>query len=225
MIINSQKSGIMRVSLRKSKCKGISNNINIPKLDSYCYLGVNITQSLRLGDHELKMRKIEQFLNRRISILKPSILMTKSRLILFKSILRAKVIYAWAIIWTHNRKYMENLENKLYRQLKKMFWIKMNVSKQRLFKTLGIKNGSEYIKEIIEHRWRKSKNDSELIELLSIKAIKTKPNCLFQRKPVKPKWNWGWIIDENHNINYCDKTSEWKRKWNAESRKVWGLRI
>ena len=41
----------------------------------------------------------------------------------------------------------------------------MSVSKQRLFKTLGIKNGSEY-KKIKEHRKRKSKNDSELIELL-----------------------------------------------------------
>ena len=120
---------------------------------------------------------------------------------------------------------MEKWESMLYRLLKRMFWIKMNVSKQRLFKTLEIKNGSEYIKEIIEHRWRKFKNDSELIELLSIKAIKTKLNCLFQRKPVKLKWNWGWIIDENHVINYCHKTSEWRRKWNAESRKVWGLRI
>ena len=103
----------------------------------------------------------------------------------------------------------------LYRLLKSMFWIKMNVSKQRLFKILEIKNGSEYIKEIIEHLWRRFKNDSELIELLSIKAIKTKLNCLFQRKPVKPKWNWGRIIDENHFINYCHKTSEWRRRWNV----------
>ena len=53
----------------------------------------------------------------------------------------------------------------------------------------------------IEYCWRKSENDSELIEFLSIKLIKTKLNCLFQRKPVKPKWNWGWINDENHVFN------------------------
>ena len=81
MIINPQKSGIMRVLLRRSKCKGISNSINIPEVDSYCYLGVNITQSLRLNNHELKMRKFEQFLNRRIWILKPSMLITKSRFV------------------------------------------------------------------------------------------------------------------------------------------------
>ena len=144
MIINAQKSRIMRVLLR-SKCKGISNSINIPEIDSYCYLGVNITQSLRLDDHELKMRKIQQFLNRTIGMLKLSMLMTKSRLMLFKSILRAKVSYAWTIIWSHNRKYIEKWESMLYRLLKRKCWIKMNVIKQRLFKILGIKNNSEYI--------------------------------------------------------------------------------
>ena len=146
MIIYPQKSGIMRVLLRRSKCKGISNSINIPEVDSYFYLGVNITQLMRTDDHELKTRKIKQFLNQRIDILKTSMLITKSRLMLFKSILRAKVSYAWAIIWTHNRKYIEKWESMLYKLLKWMFWIKMNVSKQRLFKTFGIKNGSEYIK-------------------------------------------------------------------------------
>ena len=97
----------MRVLWRRSKCKGICNSINKPEVDSYCYLGVNITQSLGIDNHELKMRKIEQFLNRRIGILTPSMLMTKSRLMLFKSILIAKVRYARAIIWSHNRKYME----------------------------------------------------------------------------------------------------------------------
>ena len=145
MIINPQKFRIMRVLLRRSKCKGISNSINILEIDSYCYLRVNITQSLILDDHELKMRKFEQFLNRRIWILKLSMLITKSRCVLFKSILIAKERYARAIIWSHNRKYMEKWENMLYRLLKRMFWIKMNVIKQRLFKILGIKNNSEYI--------------------------------------------------------------------------------
>ena len=93
----------------------------------------------------MKMRKFEQFLNRRIWILQPLMLMTKSRFVLFKSILIAKVRYARAIIWYHNRKYMEKWENMLYRLLKRMFRIKMNVIKQKLFKTLGIKNNSEYI--------------------------------------------------------------------------------
>ena len=70
--------------------------------------------------------------------------MTKSRFVLFKLILIAKVRYARAIIWSHNRKYIEKWETMLYRLLKRMFWIKMNVIKQRLFK-IGIKNNSEYI--------------------------------------------------------------------------------
>ena len=123
--------------------------------------------------------------------------MTKSRFVLFKLILIAKVRYARAIIWFHNRKYMEKWETMLYRLLKRMFWIKMNVIKQRLFKILGIKNNSEYIykNRVLLKKIRKW---LRVIEFLSIKLIKTKLNCLFQRKPVKPKWNWGWIIDENH---------------------------
>ena len=126
--------------------------------------------------------------------------MTKNWFVLFKSILIAKVRYARAIIWSHNRKYMEKWETMLYRLLKRMFWIKMNDIKQRLFKILGIKNNSEYIykNRVLLKKIRKW---LRVIEFLSIKLIKTKLNCLFQRKPVKPKWNWGWIIDENHVFN------------------------
>ena len=121
IIINPQKSEIMRILLKRSKCIGISNCINISEVDNYCYLGITITQSLSLDDHESKIREIELFLNRRIGILKPSILMTKSRLMLFDSILRAKISYAWAIIWTHNKKYIEKWESMLYKLIKRMF--------------------------------------------------------------------------------------------------------
>ena len=225
MIINPQKSRIMRILLKRSKCIGISNCINIPEVDDYCYLGITITQSLSLDNHENKMRKIEQFLNRRIGILKPSMLMTKSRLMLFDSILRAKISYALAIIWTHNKKYIEKWESMLYRLIKRMFWIKMNIEKKKLFETLGIKNGYEYVKEIIEHRRRKIKGDTDIIEYLSIKAIKTRLNWLFQRKPKKPKWNWRCKIDEDHVINKCYKTTEWRTKWDTEARKICGLAI
>ena len=40
MSINSQKSGILRILSRKSKIKGIDNELNIPEVESYCYLGI-----------------------------------------------------------------------------------------------------------------------------------------------------------------------------------------
>ena len=57
----------------------------------------------------------------------------------------------------------------------------MNIEKIKLFETLGIQNGPEYVKEIIEHRRINIKDNSDIIEYLSIKAIKTRLNCLFQR--------------------------------------------
>ena len=113
----------------------------------------------------------------------------------------------------------------LYRLLKRIFWIKANIQKQVLFNTLGIKNGDEYVKEIINHR-RVHINDSpNFVELLSIKAIKIKLNWLFQRYPVNPKWTCRFLIDANHVINNCYKTMEWRMKWNAESEKVCRLKI
>ena len=40
MIINPKKSGILRILLRKGKCKRIRNWLNIPEVDWYKYLGV-----------------------------------------------------------------------------------------------------------------------------------------------------------------------------------------
>ena len=96
MHINPQKSGIMRILWRRGKSKEIENALNIPEVESYRYLGVTITQSLRLDEHENKLRNIEKFLNKGIGLLKPTMIMTKSRIMIFKSILRSKVSYALA---------------------------------------------------------------------------------------------------------------------------------
>ena len=141
MYINPQKSGIMRILWRRGKFKVIENALNIPEVESYRYLGITITQSLRLDEHENKLRNIEKFLSKGIGLLKPTMIMTKSRIMIFKSILRSKVSYALATIWTHNEKYTEKWESMLYRLLKRLFYIRTNVAKQKMFKVLGIKNG------------------------------------------------------------------------------------
>ena len=60
MTINPKKSGILRILLRKGKCKGIRNWLNIPEVDWYEYLGVTITQSLQLKEHEKKLKWEEE---------------------------------------------------------------------------------------------------------------------------------------------------------------------
>ena len=38
------------------KIKGISNELNIPEVESYCYLGVKLNQTLKLKEHIKDMR-------------------------------------------------------------------------------------------------------------------------------------------------------------------------
>ena len=139
MHINPQKSGIMRIQWRRGKSKEIENALNISEVESYRYLWVTITQSLRFDEHENKLKNIEKFLNKGIGLLKPTMIMTKSRIMIFKFILRSKVSYALATIWTHNEKYTEKWESMLYRLLKRLFCIRTNVAKQRCSKSLESK--------------------------------------------------------------------------------------
>ena len=50
MSINSQKSGILIILNRKNKIKGIDNELNIPEVESYCYLGIKINQKITLDE-------------------------------------------------------------------------------------------------------------------------------------------------------------------------------
>ena len=51
MSINSQKSGILRILSRKNKIKGIDNELNIPEVESYCYLSIKINQKITLDEN------------------------------------------------------------------------------------------------------------------------------------------------------------------------------
>ena len=113
----------------------------------------------------------------------------------------------------------------LYRLLKRLFCIRTNVAKKKMFKVLGIKNGDEYVKEIMKQFIYREKEASNLVEYLSIKVIKIKLDCLFQRKSLNPKCSCYWQIDSKHVINMCSKTTNWRDKLNKESEKIWGMTI
>ena len=84
MKINSSKSGLMKILLRKSKCKGISNELNIPEADSYRYLGAIINQTLKFNIHENYLRMFEAKMKRRINILRLNLVSVRSRLTMYK---------------------------------------------------------------------------------------------------------------------------------------------
>ena len=88
MIINPNKSRIVRILLGNEKKKWTPNWLNIPEVKSYWYLGITINQALKLNEHYQMLKNIEVKIMRRISLLKPTLINTKSRLIFFKAILR-----------------------------------------------------------------------------------------------------------------------------------------
>ena len=102
METNPAKSGILRILIRKIKWIGISNELMIPEIENYRYLGVTINQWLKLRDHERILKNSEAELRKRIGILKPALLNTKSRLILYRTILKSKYWYAAAVLWIHS---------------------------------------------------------------------------------------------------------------------------
>ena len=59
----------MRILRRRGKCKEIDNILNIPEVDKYNYLGITINQSLKLKDHENKMRTIESCIGYKTKLL------------------------------------------------------------------------------------------------------------------------------------------------------------
>ena len=150
MIVNPQKSGIMRILNRRGKCNKIQNSLDIPEVDTYWYLGVTLSQTLKPTEHEIKIRNVETFLCRRIGILRATMINTKSRFLLFETIMKSKVSYAWAAIWSLNMDYITKWESMIYRLLKRLFCIKTNVEKQKLFDTLLIENGNSYTERILK---------------------------------------------------------------------------
>ena len=221
MKINPTKSGIIRILLRKGKIKQISNWLNIPEVSAYRYLGITINQTMKIDEHYKILKNMEIQLRKRIWLLKPSIINTKSRLAIFKTILRSKMNYAWAVICKYNRKYVEKWESMIYRLLKALFWIKSNINKQKLFEVLNIENEIEYIKRITEPKQKNHKFErKEIIERLSLKTIKLKLNCLFYRNPTNRKWTCNKIINSYHVVEEWPKTKEWRAENNAKAYKL-----
>ena len=154
------------------------------------------------------LKNVEEKLIRRLSLLKSSLINTKSRLIVYKTIIKSKMSYAEEIIMKNNEKYINKWESMLYRLLKMLFWIRTNINMQKLFEVL----------ELRKPKWI-------IVEYLSIKTIKLKRDCLFQRKPSKPKCKCNKIINCHHVVNSWPKTDEWRRVYNEKVEKQLKMKI
>ena len=70
-------------------------------------LEITINQALRLDEHYQMLKNVEEKLKKRLILLKPSFLNTKSRLIVYKTILKSKMSYACEVILKNNNKYIK----------------------------------------------------------------------------------------------------------------------
>ena len=82
MIINENKSGILRILKRAGKAKIVENKLNIPEVTAYKYLGVQINQSLKIDLYNKFIpQKIASIKNQ---TLKSSLISLKSKMTLYK---------------------------------------------------------------------------------------------------------------------------------------------
>ena len=228
MRINPTKSGILRILNRSRKAKGIPNSLDIPEVTSYKYLGVEINQTIGLNEHIKILRQTEEKLMKGINILKPSLVSTESRFMVYKIIIRAKLCDALYIIWHHNQKFINKWEGIIYRLLKRLFWIRGNVSIANLYRTLRTEPIEKQIERMIKRLEGKPTEQqifSKNVEKLSLKMIKLEIGWLFNPRATNPKCKWSSLINNSHIIKDWPKTRIWRIKWNNKSRAINGRKI
>ena len=176
-----------------------------------------------MHEQEKFLKTNEICLNKRIGILKPSILNTKSRYVIYKSIIRSKYSYAVAILCYFNPEYTKKWESIIYRIVKRLFCIKSNISKDSLFKILNIVNISTQINNTINKikgiKCTNNNKHDNFTENLSLKSIKFRLNCIFNAHKRKRLWNCDQEISNQHIVETCPKTESWRRKWNNTFKK------
>mmetsp|Transcript_8640 Transcript_8640/g.9816 ORF Transcript_8640/g.9816 Transcript_8640/m.9816 type:complete len:179 (-) Transcript_8640:561-1097(-) len=133
MSINQGKPGLMRILLGNEKCIQLRSSLNIPEVRSYKYLSVHISQSLTFKTYDTSLRSIEQALQKKFRLLKPSLVSVRSRLRLFSTIVTAKMSFAAAVVCCHDISYRAKWQGLFYRCLKSLLGVRVNVGRKALF--------------------------------------------------------------------------------------------
>ena len=85
---------------QKGKILGIKNYLRFLEVAYYTYLGITITQSLKLKDHENKLRKMENFISTRVNIIQDILKIQKLRSYIHSDAeIEVKLKY-WNSYWT-----------------------------------------------------------------------------------------------------------------------------
>ena len=141
---------------------------------------------------------------------------TKSKLMAFKTIWRSQISYACSVLTSRSKKYRHTWEAAMYRILKGLFNIKINISKKVLMDALGLENISK-----INRDWKEEDLNiyqNKFISRLTNKSIKFRVDALFRNFKKTSHFEWNIQINNKHVIEDWPKTEEWRKKvWNISN--------
>ena len=118
VMLNPQKSEILRNINRAGKTKEIKNCANIPEVKEYKYLGITINQSLNFKELIKKIKIKSKYLKYNLRKPKNTKLTPRSRRLLLKTIYIKMVTYGWTVMYRRNRQYRDWQELALYQLTK-----------------------------------------------------------------------------------------------------------
>ena len=172
MMVNKEKSDILRIIKRSGKITEIKNWLNIPEVSAYKYLGININQSILLKNHQIYLKAKLDGIKRRVIMLRPSLVSLESKMKAYKTVFLLKVNYAHEAICQGNESGREFATKWLYQILKSLWNIKHNVSRKSLFENLNLNN------------WgfpKLNKKLKSIINRLTTGVINLRTGCLFSK--------------------------------------------
>ena len=171
------------------------------------------------------LKNTEVDLRRKLAMLNTNLIDKRSKMIICNTIIKTKFSYGAAIILKYNSKYSEKWEGLLYRSLKTLFGIKINVSKSKLFEILEIEWFKSTIEKYLKNETKAEKFNDKFIYNLNKIAIKIKLECSFTSKVKERLWKWTETVNNDHVMKIWYKIKEWRFKWDKISKELCNLSI
>ena len=145
VMLNPQKSGILRIRNRAGKTKEIKNCANIPEVKEYKYLGINKNQSLNFKELIKKTKIKSKYLKYNLRKVKNTKLTPRLRRLLLKTIYIKMVTYGRTALYRRNKQYRDWLESALFQLTKQICGERENPKRIKLFKSVDILNAEQLV--------------------------------------------------------------------------------
>ena len=220
--INPNKSGILRILKHKGKLKEFKNDLNIPEVFDYLYLGINIDQSLRFSKECSKLKSREIHLKNWLRKLDLDIISFKTKLLLFKTVLYQIMNYPMISLFLESNNFRRQFTSTIYRMLKFTFKMKgnPNISKTLELFNLKIEDFVQYRKESINNKILSLPWPQKPIFKWNLKSFWSSNILNFAlgtniKYYVVKEWKWGNKLNQRQLLFECPFMYLWRKEtWN-----------